>query len=134
MLRTIGLNAFTTYVRGTLGFGQRRFAPYIDGPDTRWNMHHLTDPGAWPDTYANVAPDLISAMTANPALRTVIFGGYFDLAAPYFGAPYLVSQLPVSKDVRDRIVWRIYPAPHDVFADDEARQKMHDQITSIVQR
>ena len=55
--RPPGSLPFDSYVRGTLGLGGRTFTPYIDGPDIAWNMHHVTDPGAWPDTYVNAGPD-----------------------------------------------------------------------------
>ena len=50
-------------------------------------------------------------MTANPALRTLVFAGYFDLAAPYFGTPNLISQLHISGDVRKESAGRSFPRP-----------------------
>ncbi len=126
--------AFDAYVRGTLKLGDMPFTPYIDGPDTRWDMHHLTDPGAWPDTYVNVAPDLVDAMTKEPTLSVLIAGGYFDLASPYFGGPYLVAHLPVPDAVRSRITIRDYPAPHSVYDVDGARTDLHNQIYKMLAR
>ncbi len=124
--------AFDAYVRGTLKLGDRPFTPYIDGPDTRWNMHHLTDPAAWPDTYLNVAPDLVSAMTREPGMRVLVVGGYFDLAAPYFGSPYLIAHLHLPEDARPRLQWKEYPAGHSVYEVDTARRDMHDRIAGML--
>ena len=124
--------AFNTYVRATLKFGDRPFSPYIDGPDTRWNMHHLTDPAAWPDTYVNVAPDLASAMTREPDMRVLIVGGYFDLAAPYFGGSYLIAHLRLPESARRRLQWKEYPAGHSVYEVDAARRDMHDRIAAML--
>ncbi len=124
--------AFDTYVRGTLTFGGRPFSPYIDGPDTRWTMHHLTDPAAWPDTYVNVAPDLVSAMTHDPDMRVLVVGGYFDLASPYFGAPYLIAHLRLPETARTRLQWKAYPAGHSVYEVDAARRDMHDRIAAML--
>ena len=124
--------AFDTYVRGTLKFGDRPFSPYIDGSDTRWNMHHLTDPAAWPDTYVNVAPDLVSAMTREPDMRVLIVGGYFDLAAPYFSSPYLIAHLRLPESAKPRLQWKEYPAGHSVYEVDAARRDMHDRIAGML--
>lgn len=132
-IRAVSREAFKQYVRGTLGLGSRTFAPYIDGTDTRWDMHHLTDPGAWPDTYFSAAPDLVAALKGNDKLHVLVVGGYFDLAAPYLGASYLISQLPVSDDVRRRIEWKAYPAPHDVYGVDDARRDVHDKVARLLE-
>ena len=124
--------AFDTYVRGTLKFGDRPFSPYIDGPDTRWNMHHLTDPAAWPDTYVNVAPDLVSAMMREPDMRVLIVGGYFDLAAPYYGGPYLIAHLRLPGRAKPRLQWTEYPAGHSVYEVDAVRRDMHDRIARML--
>ena len=124
--------AFDAYVRGTLKLGDRPFSPYTDGPDTRWNMHHLTDPGAWPDTYVNVAPDLVTAMTREPDMRVFVAGGYFDLASPYFGSPYLIAHLRLPDTAKQRLQWKEYPAGHSVYEVDAARQNMHDRIAGML--
>ncbi len=126
--------AFDAYVRGTLKLGDRPFTPYIDGSDTRWDMHHLIDPGSWPDTYVNVAPDLVAAMTKEPALSVLIVGGYFDLASPYFGGPYLVAHLPLTDAINRRIDVREYPAPHSVYEVGSARTDIHDRVSKMLAR
>ena len=124
--------AFDGYVRGTLGVGGRPFTPYITGPDIRWDMHHVTDPAAWPDTYVNAAPDLAAAMRRNPKLRVLVTGGHYDLATPYLGAIYMVDHLPIEKALRANIEWQFYLAGHSAYMVDSARRDLHDRVARLV--
>lgn len=124
--------AFQSYVRGTLQFGERQFTQFIDGPDTRWDMAHNTDENAFPDTYVNAGPDLVDAMKANPHLRVLLVGGYFDLATPYAGGPYLLQHLQLPDALRANLMWHEYPAAHDPYEDDPVRHDMHDRIATMI--
>ena len=124
--------AMDSYIRGTLQFGDLTFTPYIDGPDIRWNMGHGDDPNAFPDTYVNAGPDLVAAMKANPELHVLLVGGYFDLATPYLGGPYLFKHLQLSEALRANLAWHEYPAGHDPYEDAPVRQDMHDRIADLI--
>lgn len=123
-------SAFNAYVRGTLGLGDRPFVADIDVP---WDMHHVTDPGAWPDTFFNAAPDLVATMKANPRLKVLMMGGYFDLAGPFFNEVYLIRQLELPSSLRSNLTWREYPASHNAYEDVVVRRNMHDRIADLVQ-
>ena len=125
--------AFATYVRGTLGLGDRQFTPFIDGPDIHWNMAHNTDPNGFPDTYVNAGPDLATALRLNNRLRVLLVGGYFDLATPYLGGPYLTKHLDLSDEARARLTWQEYPAGHDPYEVDMVRHDIHDRIAELIQ-
>jgi carboxypeptidase C (cathepsin A) len=130
--RAARLAAFDSYVRGALGLGDRRFTPYIDGPDISWDMHHATDAGAWPDTFVNAGPDLVAAMKSDPRMRVLIVGGYFDLAAPYLGGRYLADQLELPDAIRRNLELAEYPASHSAYEDAPVRRAMHDRMAAII--
>ena len=58
-----------------------------------WDVHHVNDPGAWPDTYFNISPDLVAAMQANPQMRVVVVGGVSISPRPTLADPALLSIL-----------------------------------------
>jgi carboxypeptidase C (cathepsin A) len=45
-------------------------------------------------------PDLAIAMTANPKMKVLLAGGYYDLATPYFEGMFEMHHLPIPPTCR----------------------------------
>ena len=65
-------------------------------------------------------------------MRVFVAGGYFDLASPYFGSPYLIAHLRLPAAATQRLQLKEYPAGHSVHEVDAARQDMHDRIARLL--
>src|SRR5699024_5057008 len=76
------VGAFNNYVRKTLDFGKGMHYRLYANID-HWSMEHHHRHGT-----LNVMGDLARAMKANPDLKVMLNGGYYDLATPFFTAEY----------------------------------------------
>jgi carboxypeptidase C (cathepsin A) len=58
---------------------------------------------------------LRSAMQANPYMKVLIQGGYFDAATDYFGAVYTISHIQPGGEFRDRFRFAWYESGHMMY-------------------
>lgn len=101
---TAGIN---TYLEKELGW--EGLHPYRVFGDVRpWNW------GSTPEAL-NLNQELFSALTVQPHLRVFAASGFYDLAAPYFGARYTFSHLGLDPEIRGHIIEQFYDAGHMMY-------------------
>ena len=125
--------AFNDYVRRQLKFGEGlTYLPESGAIDEAWVLKHKA-PGAPSELYfANVMPDLATAMKYNPRLKVMLNGGYFDLATPYFAARYEMSHLPLQTNLRKNIQFSWYKSGHMVYLHEESLKELHDNVAAFI--
>jgi carboxypeptidase C (cathepsin A) len=97
-------NAVNIYLRQELGFN----------PDLRYNIWGPVRP--WNrDDGANVGDMLRGAMQANPYMKVLIQGGYFDAATDYFSAVYTISHIQPGGEFKDRFRFAWYESGHMMY-------------------
>jgi len=97
-------NAVNLYLRQELGFD----------PDLKYNIWGPVRP--WNrDDGANVGEMLRSAMQANPYMKVLIQGGYFDAATDYFSAVYSISHIQPGGEFKDRFRFAWYESGHMMY-------------------
>ena len=97
-------NAVNIYLRQELGYD----------PDLKYNIWGPVRP--WTrDEGANVSEMLRSAMQANPYMKVLIQGGYYDAATDYFSAVYAISHIQPGGEFRDRFRFAWYESGHMMY-------------------
>jgi len=125
-----GINA---YARTELKFGQNM--TYKDSarePGWDWSMKHNI-PGMGPaEANTNVMTDLAMTMKANPKMKVLLMGGYFDLGTLYFGATYEMKHLPIPQELEKNIDYKFFPTGHMVYVNEEALHGLHDRTAAFI--
>jgi len=97
-------NAVNLYLRQELGYD----------PDLQYNVWGPVRPWTQ-DPGANVGEMLRSGMQANPYMKVLIQGGYFDAATDYFTAAYTISHIQPGGEFRDRFRFAWYESGHMMY-------------------
>lgn len=121
---------FNDYVRKELKYGEgQTFLPsaYMAQGFT-WDMKHGQGEGG----PLNVMGDLAAAMKANPHLKVMLNGGYYDLATPFFAAVYEAHHLPIPATLDGNIEYQFYEAGHMVYVHEESLHKLHDRVAAFI--
>ncbi|HEX7324090.1 MAG TPA: peptidase S10 [Rhodanobacteraceae bacterium] len=129
------VSAFNSYVRNTLKFGDgMTFRPSVYGAtDFRWDWDHMApgqrfSRGGTP----NVMLDLAAAMKYNPNLKVKLFGGFYDLATPYYTAVYEMEHLPIPESLQQNISYNFFPSGHMVYAHLPSLKALHDDAVAFI--
>jgi carboxypeptidase C (cathepsin A) len=120
------VSTFNNYVRQTLKFGQDRHYRLFAG------FHHWDFSHDHNQQSTNVMPDLAEAMKADPNLKVMVNGGYYDLATPFFAAEYELSHLPIPQRLHKNISVHLYPSGHMVYAHLPSLKKLHDNVAAFI--
>jgi carboxypeptidase C (cathepsin A) len=106
------VSAFNDYVRRDLKFGDgMKFRSSVYGADDfHWDREHKAPGMRFSRGALNVMPDLAAAMKYNPNLKVKLFGGFYDLATPYYTAIYEMQHLPNPDSMRQNISYAFFPS------------------------
>lgn len=122
------VSAFNNYVRKTLKFGQgMHYRLYAD--IDQWGMKHHGHRGT-----LNVMGDLARTMKADPDLKVMLNGGYYDLATPFFTAEYEMKHLPIPASLQKNISYDWYPSGHMVYVHVPSLKKLHDNVVKFIKQ
>jgi len=129
------VSAFNDYVRRDLKFGEgMKFRPSVYGAeDFHWDREHKAPGMRFSRGALNVMPDLAVAMKYNPNLKVMLFGGFYDLATPYYTAIYEMQHLPIPDSLRKNISYAFFPSGHMVYAHIPSLKKLHDDATAFIE-
>jgi carboxypeptidase C (cathepsin A) len=134
-------SAFTTainqYMRTELKYGQDdTYKPSIYGEGSfQWDLRHQAPGGPKVgdgEGGTNVMPDLAAAMKANPKMKILVAGGYYDLATPYFEGVYEMRHLPVPKSLLANISYHYYDAGHMVYVNEAVLKQFHSDVAAFI--
>ncbi len=128
------VSAFNDYVRRDLKFGEgMKFRPSVYGAeDFHWDREHKAPGMRFSRGALNVMPDLAVAMKYNPNLKVKLFGGFYDLATPYYTAIYEMQHLPIPDSLRQNISYAFFPSGHMVYAHIPSLKKLHDDAAAFI--
>lgn len=136
--------AYTTainhYLRSELKYGDTQtYKPtiYQEGnpPAFQWDLRHQAPggPPAWVSFGGtNVMPDLATAMKANPKMKVLLTGGYYDLATPFFQGIYEMRHLPIPQELQANIRYHYYEAGHMVYVNEGILRLFHDDVATFI--
>jgi carboxypeptidase C (cathepsin A) len=129
--------ALNQYLRTVLKYGSdQTYKPgaYSD-PDFSWDLRHQA-PNGPPATQqgggTNVMPDLASTMKANPKMKVMLAGGYFDLATPYFEGKFEMHHLPIPQNLQSNISYHYYQSGHMVYVNENVLKQFHADVAAFI--
>ena len=134
-------SAYTTainhYMRTELKYGDdMTYKPTLYGESTfQWELRHQAPggpPAAESESGTNVMPDLATAMKANPKMKVLLAGGYYDLATPFFEGVYEMRHLPVPRSLQGNISYHYYEAGHMVYVNEGVLKQFHSDLASFI--
>ncbi len=124
------VSLFNDYVRKDLKYGEgQTFLPSALFGGFEWDLKHKGNP-----INLNVAGDLAEAMKANPRLKVMVNGGYYDLATPFYAAVYEEKHLPIPASLAKNIEYDWYESGHMVYVRDESLKQLHDRVAAFIHR
>jgi carboxypeptidase C (cathepsin A) len=129
------ISAFNNYVRSDLKFGlHMKYRPSFHGFKIRWGWqdklprHHFANGGI-----LNAMFDLATAMKYNPNLKVKVFGGFFDLATPFYTAIYEMHHLPIPRSLQKNISYNFFPSGHMIYVHLPSLKKLHDDTARFIE-
>jgi carboxypeptidase C (cathepsin A) len=120
------------YYRELNAAHERTFKPANFEIGRHWKWEHKAPVGDFPQPFANTTPDLGHAMTLNPALRTLILNGYFDLATPVLATEYMVAHLNLPASLRDHVQMKYYEAGHMMYLHPASLHQMKSDLAAFI--
>ena len=77
-----------------------------------WRSEAVTRDGKEPVFYINTGPNIAAIMQQKPALRVLLFGGYYDLAVPLLAPRYALEHAGIPME---RVEMQAFAAGHSPF-------------------
>jgi carboxypeptidase C (cathepsin A) len=130
------ISTFNNYIHKELKYNAD--SNYVSGANLweKWDYRHIAVHQSFGDRYdnlfANVIPDLASAMIYNPKMKVMLNMGYFDLATPYFEGIYEMRHLPMPAFLQKNITYAFYMSGHMVYLHPESHKKLHDNVAKFI--
>jgi len=97
-----------------------------------WDLSHKVRGSRFPQPLVNTAPDLAHAMGINPNLKVLVLQGIFDLATPTLATEYVISHLPLPKQLRSHVEIKYYEAGHMMYVHEPSLQTFKDDVAAFV--
>ena len=129
--------AINHYLRTELHYGESQTykAAMPDSDVLLWDLRHQA-PGGPPPALStvgtNTIPDLATAMKANPRMKVLVTGGYYDWATPFFEGMYEMHHLPIPDSLQANISYHYYEAGHMVYANQEVLKHFHTDVATFI--
>ncbi len=130
--------AINQYLRTELNYGQAEtYNPnaYYEPSFSQWDQRHQAPGGPPASALAsgtNVMPDLAIALKANPRMKILVAGGYYDLATPFFEGIYEMHHLPVPNKLQANISYHYYEAGHMVYVNEDVLKHFHADVAAFI--
>ena len=130
--------AINQYLRTELNYGQTQtYNPnaYYEPSFNQWDQRHQAPGGPPASALAsgtNVLPDLAITLKANPRMKILVAGGYYDLATPFFEGIYEMHHLPVPNKLQANISYHYYEAGHMVYVNEDVLKHFHEDVAAFI--
>lgn len=95
-----------------------------------WDWKHRSPTGRR-EQLPDVAQDLAQAMRMNPYLRVLSENGYFDMATPFHGTEYDLSQVNLNATLRKHIKFAYFKSGHPIYINPNALKAMHATLDAF---
>ncbi|HEY3743394.1 MAG TPA: hypothetical protein VGL53_26290 [Bryobacteraceae bacterium] len=128
--------AINHYMRNDLKYGDNQtYKPSAYSDGFQWDLRHQS-PGGPPAQFSeggvNVMNDLATSMKANPKMKVLLAGGYYDLATPFFEGMYEMHHLPMPNSLQSNISYHYYEAGHMVYVNEPILKQFHDDVANFI--
>lgn len=130
------VSIYNEYARNVLGFPKdQTYLPEAEHMWRVWDWKHKQPGADQPDSTlaTNVMPDLAAVMKTDPQLKVMQFGGYYDLATPFYAAEYEMHHLGLPPALQKNIQFDHFETGHMVYVSSDALKKLHDDVVKFIQ-
>jgi carboxypeptidase C (cathepsin A) len=129
--------ALNQYMRTELKYGRdQTYKPGAYGDaNFSWDLRHQAPggpPAAQQEGGTNVMPDLAYTMKANPQMKVMLAGGYYDLATPYFEGKFEMHHLPIPQKLQANISYHYYQSGHMVYVNEDVLKQFHSDVAAFI--
>lgn len=127
--------AFLDYLHNELEFGQDETyqVSAFGEVGSSWTWTHVPpNSGGWAIPWADLRPDLATAMTMNPGLHLLVQQGYYDMATPIGATRYDINHLDIPAEARERIHMDYYEAGHMMYLHEPSLKKYRDDLAEFI--
>jgi len=129
--------ALNYYMRTELKYGRdQTYKPGAYGDaNFSWDLRHQAPggpPAAQQEAGTNVMPDLAYTMKANPKMKVMLAGGYYDLATPYFEGKFEMHHLPIPQKLQANISYHYYQSGHMVYVNEDVLKQFHSDVSAFI--
>lgn len=123
---------YLQYLHETLKFGKdKQYMFSASGlPGFKWEYN--AGGGFGRQSSPNSAPTLERAMKISPYLKVHIFSGYHDLATPFFGSRYSVSQMDLPENQLKNIKFTEVIGGHMAYLNMDALKAIHEALDDLI--
>lgn len=123
---------FLQYEHEVLGFGKDKQYMFTarDLPGFKWDYNGGGGFGG--QSSPNSAPTLEKVLKLNPFLKVHVFSGYHDLATPFFGSRYSVSQMNLPEHLLKRIKFTEVVGGHMTYLHMESLKAIHEALDDLI--
>jgi carboxypeptidase C (cathepsin A) len=119
--------AINEYLRTDMKYGKdQTYKPNAYDMTGGWDLRSHREGGA------NVMPDLADTMKANPKMKVLLAGGYYDLATPFFEGMYEMHHLPMPEKLQQNISYKYYEAGHMIYVNDTVLKQFHEDVSAFI--
>jgi len=95
-----------------------------------WDWKHRSPTGRR-ELGPDVAQDLAQAMRMNPYLQVLSENGYYDLATPFHGTEYDLSQVNLTAKERKHITFAYFKSGHPIYINPKSLKAMHATLDAF---
>ncbi|MGD0736670.1 MAG: peptidase S10 [Terracidiphilus sp.] len=126
--------AFQDYYHRDLKFGVGQTYKVMNSDiSEHWDYSHKPiGVDGEPQTLVNSGVDLAQTIVQDPNMKVLVLSGYFDLGSPFTSAEYMVSHLPIPRELVSRIQIKYYDAGHMIYINLPSLKSMKQDIDSFV--
>ncbi|MGA7965041.1 MAG: peptidase S10 [Gammaproteobacteria bacterium] len=108
----------------------RAYAGFNFDAYKNWDWKHSSPTGRT-EQLPDVAQDLAQAMRMNPYLRVLSENGYYDMATPFHGTEYDLSQVNLSAKLRKHITFAYFKSGHPIYINPKSMKAMHATLDAF---
>jgi carboxypeptidase C (cathepsin A) len=102
-------------------------------PDFKWDWKHARSQGIFGEAVSpTTSPDLLNAMTNNPAMKIMVMNGIYDLATPFGAAEYTFDHLGLTKKLKTNVSFKYYEAGHMMYIQPELAVKYKKDLADFI--
>lgn len=122
-------SAINSYIRQELEFKSNKNYEFLNTKVTRnWDWCSTIQKKALGQGYVSAADNLKKAMTVNEHFKVFVASGLYDLATPYLGIQYTISQMDLDPSVRSNLTLKRYQAGHMIYLHSKARKQLFEDV------
>lgn len=119
--------ALNSYLREDLGF-ETNLTYEVYANVHPWNLETIGR-----NRFAELVSPLKRAMSANPELKVLSAGGYYDLVSPYFSGEWTIDHMGLDESLKSNITEVRYESGHMMYIHEPVLAEMRRDLAAFIE-